>query len=104
MSFRLQQINKNLHHELSKILIEIANPKWGMVTITEVLVTPDLNIAKIWLSAPIEAINELNRSQKVIFHALRPRLKFKHIPKLTFYIEDGSINRVDQLLEEIHES
>lgn len=104
MSFRLQQINKTLHHELSLILAEFAKPEWGMITVSEVLVTPDLKTAKIWLSANPKAVKDLNSNHKDIYYALKPRLKFKHIPKMTFFEEDNQVSRVEQILEELHES
>lgn len=104
MNFRLKQISENIHHELSRIINEAADSKWGLTTITGVNVSSDLRQAKVWIAAKPETIATLNLLSHDFYKLLRPRLKIKRIPKIIFYPEDEKGNRVDQIIEELHES
>lgn len=101
---RLLQINANIQRELSPIIIEIAKPEWGIVTITDVQIDPNHLSARVWVNANIEAVKSLNRQASVIIQKLKPRLRLKHIPKLIFIEDKEDIDKIETLLEEINES
>jgi ribosome-binding factor A len=102
MSKRLAQINQTLLKEISSIIIEVAQPEWGLITITDVLISPDLRQAKIWIATNNnKTITNLNDISMDIRETLRPRLKFKHVPFLEFHLDKGEINHIEELLEKI---
>lgn len=103
MSNRLQQINETLKHEISLILIELAEENWGIFTVTSVQTSPDLTIARIWIDGEDKIIDKIFAKNHDIIQALRPRITFKHIPHLKFIKDDESINRIEEILETLHE-
>jgi ribosome-binding factor A len=77
------------------------------VIITNVSVSPDIKLAKIF-TRPFnredidknEFINLLNSYSRIFFKSLSKILKLKYIPKLTFYYDDSfeNFHRISQLL------
>lgn len=111
MNQRLHKVNENLKRELSMILAEEAISENGLITITQVFVTPDLRDATVWLSVlnnnePDKVVELLNKRSHEFFEPLSDRLRMKFVPKLVFRLDDkvDETNRIDALLEDIHES
>jgi ribosome-binding factor A len=109
MSYRLHQVNENVQRELSQLLAEAAVTETGLVTITQVLTTPDLRAATIWVSIlynphPEKVIESLNERAPEFFSQLSPRLKMKYAPQLTFKLDEHSeeLTKLDSLMDEIH--
>lgn len=81
--------------------------KGGMITVTQVRVSPDLGVAKVYLS--IFAVPDKLAVLKLIKeHAWEPRKYLAHerselrvTPELNFYLDDSldHIDRIDQLLK-----
>ena len=106
--------NKNnsrlIQKELSDILLRLAKETRGiMVSVSIVRVSPDLGIAKAYLSVfPPEQANEvvdhLNENVKAIRFELgnRVRHQLRIIPEIRFYIDDSLdyIENIDKLLKE----
>ena len=103
-TYRLSQINATLRKEISQILIEINEPEWGMVSITDVQISSDLLLVKIWLSACSNAVSIIQNHASIISKKLRPRLKLKYQPSLKFIKDNSDTNRVEELLEQLNES
>ena len=106
MSNRLLRVSENLQHELSLILQEEFSGHNGLVTITSVIVSPDLRQATVWLSMmnypnPQSLIDSLNQRSADFFSPLRERLRMKYVPQLTFRIDEKKeeIERIDELLD-----
>lgn len=101
------QINANLQRELSLILAEIYAEPAGFLTLTRVLVSPDLRTATAWISIldnskAESTIELLNKRSYELYKPLSQRLNMKHIPKLAFKLDDqiDELNRIDLLLDE----
>ncbi len=81
--------------------------KGGMITVTQVRVSPDLGIAKIYLSIfavpDKEAVVQLirDRSWEVRKYIANERNELRVAPELQFYIDDSldQIERIDNLLK-----
>lgn len=101
MSNRLEKINETLKHEISLILIEIANQEWGIFTVTDVQINPDLKLARIWIYGDQKTVELITNHTHEITQALRPRIRFKHIPQLKFIKDDQSVNKIEEILEKI---
>jgi ribosome-binding factor A len=81
--------------------------KGGMITVTQVRVSPDLGIAKVYLSifavddkeAVVETIRE--RTWEVRKFIAKERNELRIAPDLHFYIDDSldQIERIDDLLK-----
>lgn len=107
---RQSKISRLIQKELSDILLRLQKETRGiMVSVSIVRVSPDLGIAKAYLSVfPSEKANEvvehLNENIKAIRFELgnRVRYQLRIIPEVRFYIDDSLdyIENIDKLLKE----
>ena len=110
-SKRQQKISKLIQHDLGEIFLqEIPHLTPGvMVTVTQVHVTPDLALAKVYLSLfptkdkeqRLEKINVAAREVRGLL-GKRVRHQIRAIPELRFYLDDSLdyIEKIDQLLKD----
>jgi ribosome-binding factor A len=78
---------------------EISQEKYGLITITDCVVTTGLEQAKIYVSALKkngQAAQELNRNKKMLIEELKHTVNLRKIPKLEF-IADARAQRVEEL-------
>jgi ribosome-binding factor A len=110
-TIRQERINNLLQKDLGEIFqIEMRHVTQGaMITVTKVKVTPDLSVAKVYLSlfaaADKDALLKNIRSHtKEIRGKLGNRIKnqLRVVPNLSFYIDDSLdyIENLDSLLSE----
>jgi len=107
---RQNKISRLIQKELSDILLRLAKESRGiMVSVSIVRVSPDLGIAKAYLSVfpsekANEVVNHLNENIKAIRFELgnRVRHQLRIIPEIRFYIDDSLdyIENIDKLLKE----
>lgn len=109
-SLRQQKVNKLLAKELAEIFRSEARSMFagGFITVTQVRVSPDLGVAKVYVSIMAtkdkEAIFKLIQDQN---HHIRKRLgnivgkQLRIVPELTFFIDDSLdyAMRIDALLK-----
>ncbi len=110
MSQRTERVDELLRQEIGSIVSrDVADPRVGFVTITEVETTTDLRHAKVWVSVigqPAErdaAVAALRHAMPFIRHELGKRLRIKRIPDLHVQLDDTAERgtRILQLLSEI---
>jgi ribosome-binding factor A len=110
VSQRTERVDELLRQEIGSIVTrDVADPRVGFVTITEVETTPDLRHAKVWVSVigqPAErgaALEALRHAMPFIRHELGKRLRIKRIPDLHVQLDDTAERgtRILQLLAEI---
>lgn len=109
-STRQNKISRLIQKELSDILLKLAKETRSiMVSVSIVRVSPDLGVAKAYLSVfpsekGNEVVNHLNENIKAIRFDLgnRVRHQLRVIPELRFYIDDSLdyIDNIDKLLKE----
>ncbi|HEX6030432.1 MAG TPA: 30S ribosome-binding factor RbfA [Tepidiformaceae bacterium] len=101
MGWRTSQVNELLREELSELLLrEVKDPRvdHGLVSITEVQVSPDLHHATVYVSHlgdpedRDELIAGLQHAAPFLHRELVHRLKMKIVPELLFRY-DPSIER-----------
>lgn len=107
-SIRQQKINRLIQKELSEIFRKDAQHLRGVVvSVSAVRVTPDLGLAKIYLSIfPSEKAKELLQSIKKNTKTIRFDLggqlgkQLRVIPELAFYLDDSLdyLEKIDKLL------
>jgi ribosome-binding factor A len=110
-SQRAQRVGETIQKEISALLLRgLKDPRIGFVTITDVEVTPDLHLARVFYTvigddeAKRNTAAGLKSSLPFIRHQLGKQLHMKYTPDLLFQY-DGSIdygNRIESLLREIH--
>ena len=106
---RQQKIARLLQKELSEIFrVQTAKMGGVLVSVSAVRVSPDLIIARAYLSIfPSERANEIiesiNHSARSVRYELAQRVRYqlRKTPELTFFIDDSLdyIEHIDSLLK-----
>ena len=106
---RLSKIERLLQKELSELFRRQTSTMRGtLVTVSAVRVSPDLSVAKAYLSIfPSEKGNELiktiEKNKKTLRYELAQivRTQLRKIPELVFYIDDSLdyVEKIDKLLK-----
>ncbi len=111
MSVRLQKIATLIREELSIIFLnKVQDPSLGLLTVTDVKLTPDLKIAKVYISIydkekRDEIFQKLESAKGFIKKHLSQKIKyFRTIPEITFYIDDtlDYVEKMENIFKEIH--
>lgn len=109
MSQRTDRVDELLRQEIGALLAkEVADPRIGFATITDVETSPDLRHAKVWVSVigtksdRDETLRALNDAMPFIRHELGRRLRIKRIPDLHVRLDD-SAERGTRVLHLLHE-
>lgn len=105
MSLRTERVASLIKEEVGTMISrDYREPGLGLITVTEVHVTPDLRIAKIYVSilgnlqVKDAAMQMLEKNKGEIRSLLGSHLRLKFTPALQFYI-DETLDRVDKLNE-----
>lgn len=107
---RQAKIARLIQKELSEILrLQTAKTHGTIISVSAVRISPDLSIAKAYLSvfpsakAP-EILENLTRNAKTIRYDLGQKVRFqlRKVPELSFYLDDSLdyIENIDNLLKE----
>ena len=107
---RQRRVAELIHREMSLILLrEVRDPRLADITITEVRVTPDLLIARIYFTvlgdqeAQQEALTGLESASGFLRTQLAGRIQLRLVPELEFELDRSAeyAQRIEQLLEQI---
>jgi len=107
---RPERVAHLMRREVADILVRLRDPRISRwVSVTDVEVTPDLSLARVYVSV-LAAGDERRCSLEALAHAagfvrreLAPRLGLREVPEIRFLL-DSSIEtgaRVDELLRKI---
>ena len=106
---RQAKIARLLQKELSEIFRkQTAKTNGTLVSVSSVRVSPDLSIARAYLSVfpsgkAQEIMDNINRSAKTIRYELAQKVRFqlRKTPELSFYLDDSLdyLENIDHLLE-----
>ena len=108
---RVQRVADQIQVELANIIHRrLKDPRRGFITLTGVDLTPDLKVAKVYVSAlEAEALEQglatLKRAKGFLRHELGQRIRLRYLPDLHF-LADQSVEqgqRIEELLRELHE-
>lgn len=111
MRIRPERVAETIKREMAEILSrKLRDPRLGgMISVTDVEVTPDLSMARIFVSVLAEGaereqtLQALARSEGFVRHELAPRLGLREMPTVRFVL-DTSIEhgaRVEELLRKL---
>lgn len=112
MSHRIDKVENLIKEEISLIFLhKIQDPDLGFITVTNVKVSPDLKIAKIYISVFQKdkrdaVLNKVKSSSGFIRSELAHRIRIKFVPELKFFIDDtlDYVEKIDGLFKQIHQS
>jgi len=100
---RNQRVKDLIREEISSIVLqEVKDPRVGFITVSNVEVTEDLRVAKIYFALNgsdqerKNSMTGLQRAQKFIRYKLGQKVRLKYLPELIFR-EDHSVEHVDQI-------
>ncbi|MCU7502609.1 MAG: 30S ribosome-binding factor RbfA [Ignavibacteria bacterium] len=110
MAYRKDKLSQLIKEEVSWIfLYKLKDASFGLVTVTNVRMSPDLKIAKIYISVFEKqqrqaVLNRLNEAKGLIRAELAHKIQVKFIPELDFYIDDTTdyVERIEDLFKKIH--
>lgn len=107
---RQAKISRLLQKELSEIFRkQTAKTNGTLVSVSTVRVSPDLSVAKVYLSIfpsekSQEVLENIRKSHKTIRYELAQKVRFqlRKTPDLTFFIDDSLdyLEKIDRLLDE----
>jgi ribosome-binding factor A len=112
MSHRIDKVENLIKEEISLIfLYKMQDPSIGFVTITAVKVSPDLKIAKIYISVLEKekresVMKKVKASTGFIRSELASRIRIKFVPELKFFLDDtlDYVEKIEGLIKKIHEN
>lgn len=90
---RSDRVAEQLQRDLAQLVRELKDPRLGMVTLLDVVVSKDLAHAKVWFDAldveqAKQAEEVLNHAAGFLRHELGRGLKLRVTPELKFFYDD----------------
>lgn len=106
---RTDRINEQLRQEIALLLREIRDPRVGMVTVTAVKASPELDHARVFVtmlgdeSGRAESVAGLQSAAAFVRGQLGRRLHMRRIPELHFEVDRTleEATRIETLLREV---
>jgi ribosome-binding factor A len=116
-SRRVYQVGERIKELIAEHLVHTADPRFNLVTITSVMVSPDLRNAKVyWVVSFLSGVDRDERIAEVAeaFHSaeglfrrmLGKQLGVRFVPEVRFYYDDtlDTVEHVERLMERIKPS
>lgn len=112
MSLRTERVASVIKEEVGMMLTtEFRDPSYGLITVTDVHMTPDLRIAKIYVSimgsaATKERTMEMLEERKPQIRSfIGSHLRLKFTPSVQFYIDEtlDRVEKIDSIIKKIHQ-
>lgn len=108
---RSQRVGHVIREEVSDIVLNrVKDPRLGFLTITDAEVTPDLKLARVYVSTlkdedREEALEILESAKSFIRQELGKRLRMKFIPDIEFRFDESSRygDKMEKLFKKLRE-
>jgi ribosome-binding factor A len=113
MSIRTERVAEEIKHRLNSAMSkDLMDLNTGLITVSKVIMTADLRIAKIYLTflgnkEPAEKLVEkINFRKKHIRYLLGKQLTLKYTPDIFFFYDDTVeySDKINKLLNELKKS
>lgn len=105
---RVEEVSAQLKREVSMLINETLAEKYGLVTLTDLDVSPDFKNAKAYISVFDKenedgVLKDLENEARNYQRILGRKLRMKFTPRITFTLDNmqENIDKVDGLLKEI---
>ncbi len=109
-SRRVQRVQSILRSELSRLLLEeVSDPRLSTIGITDVKVTSDLKLARVYYESRHEDTKSIEAALKTASSFLRRKigeqLEMRFTPELHFYLDKhtNEVNRILNLMSSMHQ-
>jgi ribosome-binding factor A len=111
-SHRIDKVENLIKHELSLILLhKVKDVDLGLITLTNVRVSPDLRIASVYISIFEKEKREIvlervKQKSGFIRTELAHRISLRFVPELRFFLDDtlDYVEKIEGLIKKIHEN
>jgi ribosome-binding factor A len=106
-SFRKERVGDLVHSTLASHLREMLDERLQSITVTEVVMSSDLKIAKVYVSDLWDnekgAIEALIHAKNLLKRKVAEELKLRYVPDLHFYYDASvkKVNHIETLLNSI---
>ena len=113
MSLRTEKVASLIKEEVGMYFTrEYRDLSHGIITVTEVHMTPDLKIAKIYVSImgtpeqKTSTLQLLEHKKGEVRSFIGTKLRLKFTPSVQFYIDDtfDRVEKINNLIKQIHQS
>lgn len=113
MSIRTERVGSVIKKSLpSKVNILASEHNAGLVTLTDVKVSKDLQHAYVYITAyggkstPLEFIKVLEKNEMSLRLFLNDHLRLRQLPVLKFYLDDSldKVNHIEKVISDIKEN
>lgn len=111
MSIRTERVSGEIQKALASPLQRIAGElSAGFITVTEVRMSPDLQIARVYVSVfggsktPAEVLEYMDKVEAGrIRHHIAKTVRLRYVPQLKFFIDDSldRAQRIEALLDSV---
>lgn len=111
MSLRTERVASLIKEEVGMFLArEYRDPRYGFITVTEVHMTPDLRMAKIYVSimgkpdVKERTMEMLEERKGEIRSFIGSHMSLKFTPTVQFYIDEtlDRVEKIEGLIRQIH--
>jgi ribosome-binding factor A len=110
MPHRVEKVEHLIKEEISLIFLrKLQDPTFGLLTITNVKLSPDLRVAKVYISVFEKekrefVLEKINSVTGYIRSELASKIRIRFIPELRFYIDDtlDYVEKIENLIKKIH--
>ncbi len=111
MSVRAEQVASVIKEEIGILLTrEFNDPSYGLLTVTDVRMSADLKIAKVYVSILGNAdvrermMKVLDEKKPGIRRIVGSHIRLKFTPEIHFYLDDtlDRVERINNLIKQIH--
>ena len=110
MSHRIEKVEHLIKEEISLIFLrKLQDPAFGLLTITNVKLSSDLRIAKVYISVFEKekrefVLEKISSVTGYIRSELASKIRIRFIPELRFYIDDtlDYVEKIENLIKKIH--
>jgi ribosome-binding factor A len=112
MSLRTEKVASLIKEEIGSFIArEYRDPAYGLITVTDVIVTPDIKIAKIYVSImgseelKAATLRMLEDNKGELRFVMGTHLRLKFTPAIQLYLDEtlDRVEKIEKLLKQIHQ-
>ncbi len=112
MSLRTDRVASLIKEEVGTFLTrEYRDPAYGFITVTDVHITSDLRLAKIYVSimgsseVKMMTLQMLENHKGIIRSFIGSHLRLKFTPSIQFFVDEtlDRVERINQIIKHLHD-